>query len=393
MTFEELHKKFEKKETNLYTLQKESGFSKYILVRSLGKDHLTELIKTFTKEYNSKDNTSVLYEKLYSSKATIDDIISYINKKYPQERKDRKEKEAHLPKIIKEFGDVKCGVRNDNLNDTAKELVRDKSIKSKAGLESKIDDLFNSTIKGYILWQYYNQVTNDLIEHIFNDHENVIPTLRKIKYVDFMIKKGDQIIPFDLKITHISDSKKDGYFDLHKKGLKKSEHEDNSYLISDKKSEIDIIKEKYKSVKKQLKLPHYGSLTKGELLENLTHIGNEETKEFVASVIKSRRIMVSEIENNLMPVEWWNYKFQGERLFKNNNRFFIFLVYKDSFEDARPLKGNISEISIKVKEKLDSILEDKLHNIKYYYEKDKGLEGAYQILSTSVIITKELKRS
>ena len=82
-------------------------------------------------------------------------------------------------------------IRNDDLNETAKELVRDKSIQSKADLEKKVDEVFDTTIRGYILWQYYNQVTNDLIEHIFNDHENVIPTLRKIKYVDFLIKKGE----------------------------------------------------------------------------------------------------------------------------------------------------------------------------------------------------------
>lgn len=218
--FKDLHKKFEKKETDLYKLQQEEGFSRYILIRSLANDHLKELIEISTGETLDKGKAEFLYEKLFLSKISEEEIIKYIKEKYPEVRAYRKEQEEYLPSIIKEFGEVKCGVRNDNLNDTAKELVRDKSIKTKEDLEIKVDALLNGTIRGYILWQYYNQVTNDLIEHIFNDHENVIPTLRKIKYVDFMIKVGDKVIPFDLKITHISDD----YFDLYVKGLSGSSH-------------------------------------------------------------------------------------------------------------------------------------------------------------------------
>lgn len=383
MTFKELHKNFEKNETDLFKLQKEEGFSRYILIRSLSNDHLKELINTNTGKNVQKGKAEELYELLFSSQITNNEIIHYINNKYPEVRRKRKEQEEYLPKIINEFGIVKCGIRNDNLNDTAKELVRDKTIQSKADLEKKVDEVFDSTIRGYILWQYYNQVTNDLIEHIFNDHENVIPTLRKIKYVDFLVKKGDEIIPFDLKITHISDE----YFDLHKRGLTKSFEGNDSFIIGGNKSEIEIIKEKYKSVKKDLELPNYGSLSKAELIHILLNSGNDEIVKFVTKTINSRNKMISEIENNLVPVEWWNYKFQGERLFKNNNRFFVFLAYKDSFEDARPLKGKLDEISLKVNIKLKSIINDSPNHIKYYYEKDKGLEGAYEIYSISVLVT------
>ena len=381
--FEQLHRKFEKKETDLYKLQQEEGFSRYILIRSLGNEHLKELIKKHTGVAVTRGNAEELYSQLFSSVATEDEIIEYIKSKYPEVREYRNTQEEFLPKIIKEFTDVKCGIRNDDLNETAKELVRDKSIQSKADLEKKVDEVFDTTIRGYILWQYYNQVTNDLIEHIFNDHENVIPTLRKIKYVDFLIKKGDLIIPFDLKITHISDD----YFDLHKKGLTHTEEGTDSFIIGGNKSEVELIKEKYSSVKRELSLPNYGSLGKSEMLTILSEKGNDELKQFVIDVIASRKTMTDEILNDLKAVEWWNYKFQGERLFKNNNRFFIFLAYKDSFEDARPLKGNLEDIRIKVNEKLNLIIDSPLNNIKYYYSKDRGLEGPYEVNSTSVLVT------
>ena len=269
------------------------------------------------------------------------------------------------------------------MNDIAKVLIRDKSIKSIVDLEKKIDTLLKNTMRGYLLWQYYNQVTNDLIEHIFNDHKNVIPTLRKIKYVDFLVRKGDEIIPFDLKITHISDD----YFDLHKKGIKEIASDKDSFKVGANVSEVEFIKGYYKSVKKQLNLPNFGSLSKKEMIENLKSTGNKSTLEFVEKCKSIRNQMVSEIEKNLTSVEWWNYKYQGERLFKNNNRFFVFLSYRESFEDARPLKGKINDITEKVNKKLDSILETNLNHIKYFYEKDKGLEGTYEVSSISLLVT------
>ncbi|BAP13647.1 hypothetical protein AS19_07960 [Alcanivorax sp. NBRC 101098] len=381
--FKEIHKQFERKETDLYELQQNEGFSRYILIRSLANEHLKELFELKTGENTDKGKAEELYEQLYTSCITEDEIIEYIKTKYPDVREQRKEQEVHLPAIIKEFGDVKCGIRNDNLNDTAKDLVRDKSITNKSELEEKVDELLNGTIRGYILWQYYNQVTNDLIEHIFNDHENVIPTLRKIKYVDFMIKVGDSIIPFDLKITHISDD----YFDLFEKGLTYTENGDDAYSVGNGRSEIEKIKEHYKSIKKTLGLPNYGGLKKIEMIEILRNSGDLNTQNFLKEILSERTRAVSVIEQDLKSVEWWNYKFQGERLFKNNNRFFVFLAYKDLFEDARPLKGSLEAITEKVEEKLSLIASGDLNNIKYYYQKDKGLEGAYVVNSTSVLVT------
>lgn len=381
--FKDLHKRFEKNETDLHQLQQREGFSRYILIRSLTNDDLKTLIKSANGKDPNNGKAELLYEELFNSKITNEKIIEYINQQYPSVRKQRKEQEIYLPKIIENFGDVKCGVRNDNLNDTAKELVRDKTIKTKKDLEEKVDELLNGTIRGYILWQYYNQVTNDLIEHIFNDHKNIIPTLRKIKYVDFMVKVGEEVIPFDLKITHISDD----YFDLYKKGLSRAESGSDDYAIGNAKSEMEIIKDYYKSVKASLNLPNYGGLKKLEIINVLKETDHQDTIKFISALEKDREQMVKEIENNLNSVEWWNYKYQGERLFKNNNRFFVFLSYKSSFEDARPLKGNLGVISEKVNARLDTLKDGKFNEIKYYYTKDKGLEGTYVVNSTSVMVT------
>ena len=46
-----------------------------------------------------------------------------------------------------------------------------------------------------------------------------------------------------------------------------------------------------------------------------------------------------------------------------------------------------SIVSEKVNERLNTIKKNKLNEIKYYYTKDKGLEGAYIVNSTSVLVT------
>ncbi len=379
--FKTIHKKFEKSDTDLNKLQLEEGFSRYLLVRTLEPDHLKFLINE-TVGVVSGSRAETLYEELYNSQCSNERIIEYIRSEYPKVKQVRQEQEEHLPAIVSNYGSIKCGVRNDNLNDAVKFLVRDKSIQDKTILEERVDALLLGTIKGYIMWQYYNQATNDLIEHIFNDHPKVIPTLRKIKYVDFMMQIDGKIIPFDLKITHISDD----YFDLFSKGLRSVDAGSDEFSVLEAPSEIDRIKDHYKKYKSELSLPNFGGLKKTEILSILEGLDHTPTKEFLEKIYADRARMVEALPENLKSLEWWNYKFQGERLFKNNNRFFVFLAYKDSYEDARPLKGNLELIKEKVSLKLDEVHSGRLNTIRYYYQKDKGLEGSYQVQSTSVIV-------
>ena len=116
MDFKELHKLFSKKETDLGKLQKEENFSRYILIRTLGKEHICEILNNNSIEPSSNDYNE-LYEQLFNTEVDNQEIISYIKNKYPEIRQQRHEEEAHLPEIIRNFGIVSCGIRNDNLNE------------------------------------------------------------------------------------------------------------------------------------------------------------------------------------------------------------------------------------------------------------------------------------
>lgn len=386
MNFEQLHAEFEKRNTDLFLLQKKPGFSKYILVRSLDKQHLHKLITKLKIIQPKNARTVDFYKAIYNSKFSIPDLISFIKEEYPAVKSMRQEQEQYLPKILEGFTNVKCGVRNDNLNDLVSVLVRDKTIQSKEDLDNRINSLINNNIQEYIYWQYYNQASSDLLEHIFNDNSKVIPTLRKIKYVDFLIEINGEVIPFDLKVTHLSEE----YYNLLKSGLTEQVNGDDDYIIGNNTTEIKEIKDFYKSIKNKYNLPNYSKLTKLDLVNELNKHKDKDPSisKFLVNIKKSRYQLVQETKENLKKACWWNYKYQGERLFKNNNRFYVFLAYKDSYEDPRALKGNITDIKNKVDNLIKDLTPDDLINIKYKYDKDQTFKGDYEINSLSVIVIK-----
>ena len=66
-------------------------------------------------------------------------------------------------------------------------------------LISKFETEINIAVQGYVLNSWYNHWSSILIEHIFKSHQTVLPTVGKIKSVDFFIND----IPFDLKVTYL----------------------------------------------------------------------------------------------------------------------------------------------------------------------------------------------
>lgn len=386
MSFLDLHTRFEYGNTDLYLLQKEGGFSKYILIRSLDKKHLLTFINDKSLELPQKQDIDSLYRTIYESSVSIPDLIDFIRKEYPTIKSEREEQEKYLSNILEEFSNVKCGVRNDNLNDLVSGLVRDKSIDSKSDLDMRIDELINSNIKDYIYWQYYNQASSDLLEHIFNDNPRIIPTLRKIKYVDFFIEIDGQIIPFDLKVTHLSED----YYDLLRSGLKSTPGQGDDFKTEGKDKEIKEIKDFYKSIKNKYKLPNYGQFSKLELINVLEEYraNDEDICNFISKTIDIRGRLVRETQEDLKKACWWNYKYQGERLFKNNNRFYVFLAYKNTYDDPRPLKGNVKDIKDMVDKFIINLKSKDLMTINYEYEKDVTHNGNYRVNALAVILIK-----
>ncbi|MDE7298709.1 MAG: hypothetical protein K2N94_07750, partial [Lachnospiraceae bacterium] len=120
-------------------------------------------------------------------------------------------------------------------------------------------------------------------------------------------------------------------------------------------------------------------------LDTLSATDIPEAVRFVESMRRKRSLAVTQTAEDLHALEWWNYKYQGERLFCNNNRFFVFLAWKDRFTDGRELKGKVSEIGGKITALLNRLSCQDIHTVNYFYDKDPGLSGAYTARALSTI--------
>ena len=360
---------------------------RFLLIRSLDKTNLKDIITTYSTE-NPDGNVRAFTEKAYNSSVTIDQLVDYIVGKRPELIQQREQELEGLSEVLSDFPVVNCGVRNDKVDDIVKAFVRNKSLKTMDALFDELDNSMLPRIRQYSLWSYYNQTSNDIIELFFLKHTSVIPTLRKIHDIDFFIKIGDEIVPFDLKFTHISDS----YFDLASQGIIRDErtetHDDFYVDDASESSEIKVIKAYYSAFKRthrELALPNLSGLEKNDFCDLLIQTGDTDAQNFVVEMQRNHSAFVPATSEQLYSLEWWNYKYQGERLFCNNNRLFVFLAYTNKFVDGRELKGKTAEIGQKINTLLDNLTMADIHTVKYHYDKEASLVGDYSALSLSTI--------
>jgi len=353
---------------------------RYALLRSLDSNNIEEFLDNKIDTSSRKE----LLKNAYNSNVTIDEIEEYIMSKKDELLERRKINEENLISIVENMDIVTCGIRNDQVEDIIKPFVRKKDFQNVNDINNELDNKLLPRIRNYIYWSCFNQISNDLIENSFYSHPSIIPTLRKIHDIDFFIKVDGKIIPFDLKITHISDE----FFNSYSEGLKELNLKD-SYESQNQDSEIKKIKNYYKNIKDKFNLQNFGGLSKIELLELLEIQDNDEINENLAQFYNDRSSMILQIQDDTKPLEWWNYKYQGERLFSNNNRLFVFLAYLNQFKDGKDLKKNITDIRTAITNKLDNLKLEDIHTIKYVYEKDAQFNGEYSINCISILITKE----
>lgn len=386
-TFDELYTEFENTNNvcDFYSKYEAASVStRFLLIRSLDKDNLRDIIE----EYSSNEpigRIRDLTKTAYNSSVTIPQLLEYIESKRASLIKEREEELQGLPDVLSNIPIVNCGVRNDKVDDIVKGFVRNKSIKTYEKLIEELDENLLQRVRQYCLWSYYNQTSNDIIELFFLKHKKVIPTLRKIHDIDFFIKVGNKIIPFDLKFTHISDS----YFDLVSQGFITPSGSFDDYSVnSENESELQHIRQYYNAFKREhreMDLLAASKLSKNELISFIISIGDDASSNFVAEVELNHAKFVPSTAEQLKMLEWWNYKYQGERLFCNNNRLFVFLAYKNKFIDGRELKGKTEEIGKRINALLDSLDESSIHTIHYHYNKEAQLEADYTALSISTI--------
>ena len=360
--------------------------TRFLLIRSFDSKNLKKLLTKHNISFSGGKEKDLM-KKAYASNISISNLLDYIEARRPELIAGREKEVAGLENVLQQIPVVGCGVRNDSVDTIIQSFTRNKDIKTYKELEKSLNSDILPRVRQYCLWSYYNQTSNDIIELIFLKHKNVIPTLRKIYNIDFFLRVGNEIVPFDLKITHVSDE----YFELASRDITSdSDTHDNFTVNKENASELEIIKTYYKAYKKDHKnlklrnISEFKTDTKANLSKYIMQL-DSASQQFILGLQQAHAAYVPNTQNTLKMLEWWNYKYQGERLFCNNNRLFVFLAYKTKFIDGRELKGNTAEIERKINSLLDTISANSIHTIKYHYEKDAKLEGDYTVYSLSTI--------
>lgn len=194
---------------------------------------------------------------------------------------------------------------------------------------SKLDTEISTAVRGYLINSWYNHWSSILIENLFKSHPSVLPTVGKIKNVDFFVNG----IPFDLKVTYFPNEF------LKQKLREKTYPQEIAYL----KKEAKALGIKYQASSD----PSY------EIMERLKD-RNTSTSLSVLNKLHERRAEVVE-ETIRAPRQLikWLYENQGEMRFSSENRLFLVLIDLGDFSNSWKLKRNLDALKPTIDKALD----------------------------------------
>ncbi|QNN43109.1 hypothetical protein [Pedobacter roseus] len=279
----------------------------------------------------SKHYFSHLFEM---SNVTNKDIDSFIAHKYKQERKARSLNEDYLIDQLSRLQQFDWG--GSFGNSLEKNIVNNyvKKIKSYTEINDEIEGRILTSLRGYTLNSWCNHWTSILIEDLFKDHHNVLPTVGLIKKIDFFIND----IPFDLKVTYFPE-------ELFAQKLK----------LKGFGVELTRLKQVCKRLKIFIPDDLTDKMLKQHLYNKLSEDQRDDAKQFISDLKQHKQEIISEAEANPKELKIWLYENQGEARFDASNRFFLVLTDETDVANSWKLKRNIPFLRKKVNEHLNNI--------------------------------------
>jgi len=307
-----------------------------------------------------------LFEHIYSEQPSEALLDQFVEKKYQEERAERKAGETRL---ISELYKLQVfdwgGLYQNNLERT---IVNNyiKKIRDFELLKKKVENEIYESMRSYVLSSWYNHWTSILIEDIFKDHKSVTPTVGLIKKVDFFV--GD--IPFDLKVTYFPD----GFMQTKRKemGLGTEVQELKRFA-----RETGI---EYNH--KQKEKPIFT-----ELLTRIRESVTPEAKRFWKQFRNTRKKIIRETISDSSSLVRWLYEKQGERRFDAANRLFLVLIDESNLEESWKMKRNIDLLTDKINKYLNNINLKNTEQFEITFDWKDGRK--YSALSDALFITKE----
>ncbi len=323
---------------------------RYLKLRSMSRrETMEEFLTLHNIDYSELQSRQYFQFIFNLDEITNEHLDVFINQKYNEERQTRLNNEDYLVDQLSRLQNFDWG--GSFGNSLEKNIVDNyvKKIQSYERINDEIEGSLLSSLRGYTLNSWYNHWTSILIEDLFKDHQNVLPTVGLVKKIDFFINN----IPFDLKVTYFPEQ-----------------------LLSEKLREKGFGNEltRLKQICRLLQIFIPSDLSDKELRLHLyikvSEDPRDEARGFTTELKRLKREIISESEANPNELKVWLYENQGEARFDASNRFFLVLTDETDITNSWKLKRNIVFLRERINAHLDSISTDLDNlNTQFYWRK------------------------
>ena len=259
--------------------------------------------------------------------------------------------------LVSELYKLKYFDWGDYQNDLNKLLVGRyvKIYKSYDELLSKFETEIHPLVKAYVLNSWYNHWSSILIEHIFKSYDTVLPTVGKVKCVDFFINN----IPFDLKVTYLPSEY------IKEKRIKKGYPVELTFLKANAKKANIFFDKKAKS---------------GDIIYEIVEKMKDKNDDFCLSILqqlKDEKLeILQEAQADPKVLAKWLYENQSAPRFGSENRLYLILVDTNDFINSWKLKRDLALLKPTIFSYLD--------NFEYNTNNAKELSVTYNFPKTSL---------
>ena len=233
-------------------------------------------------------------------------------------------------------------------------------------LVAKFVTEINPAVQGYVLNSWYNYWSSVLIENIFKSHSAVLPTIGKIKNVDFFVND----MPFDLKVTYLPAEY------IKQKRKEKGLPVELTFL----KAQAKALEISYNKDAKPGDV-HY------EITEKMKDRGDDSSKNVLTRLQTETLSILQDAQQQPKMLAKWLYENQGEMRFGAENRLFLVLVDTGNFADSWKLKRNIDLLKPLVVSYLDDFKNQNIKDLELSFS-FKGKPNPFNVLTDIIFIVK-----
>ncbi|MEG1909452.1 MAG: hypothetical protein RR190_00595 [Bacteroidales bacterium] len=233
-------------------------------------------------------------------------------------------------------------------------------------LISKFKTEINPAVQAYVLNSWYNYWSSILIENIFKSHPIVLPTVGKIKSVDFFINN----IPFDLKVTYLPAEY------IKQKRKEKQFPVELTFL----KQRAKIAKIDYDTKAKPIDIFY-------EITEKMKDINDDFCYQTLQKLQNEKNEILKEAQANPKMLAKWLYENQGEMRFGSENRIFLILVDSIDFNNSWKLKRNTNLLKPIINAYLDNFKNQNMEDLQISFTY-KGKSREFTTLTDVIFVLK-----